>query len=107
MKKNKGTGEHVLAYLRDEQGLALDWAIIPDGKFIISLGSLTPDLSKREFVSIFTSNVEFQSIWDVTTYKVDDNITLKATWGGISQLRVFAGDIVYFELAVSKETNEK
>ena len=93
------TCEDVLAYLKDNGGLTLDWADSSYGKYVNAIGGITPDASKNQYVTVLTSNGSFQGTWaGVDEIKVG-NITLKSASVGVSELGVVACDVVYFELA--------
>ena len=93
------TAEDVLAYLKDKGELTLDWADSSYGKYINAIGGITPDASKNEYITVLTSNGNFQGTWaGVDEIKVGD-VTLKSASVGVSELGVADGDVVYFELA--------
>ena len=93
------TAEDVLAYLQDNGELKLDWADSTYGKYINAIGGITPDASKNEYVTVLTSNGNFQGTWaGVDEIKVGD-VTLKSAAVGVSELGVAGGDVIYFELA--------
>lgn len=93
------TVEDVLAALKRSGRLNLDWTDSTYGKYINSIGKLTPDASKNEYIEVFTSNPDYQGTWaGVTTIEAGD-VTLKSASVGVSELKVAAGDVIYFELA--------
>ena len=97
--QEKITAEDVLAYLKEVSDLALDWTDSSYGKYINSIGGITPDASKNEYVTVLTSNTEFQGAWaGVDELKVGD-VTLKSASVGVTELGVAQGDVIYFELA--------
>ena len=93
------TVEDVLAYLKDEAGLTLDWTDSTYGKYINAIGGLTPNASNNEYIEVFTSNSAFQGTWAGVAEIKADGTTLKSASVGVSELVVAAGDVIYFEIA--------
>ena len=101
-------GSTVLEYLSDEEGLTFEWAISPSGFLLIAIGSLTADASEGEFIRIMTNNTKYHwaKIWGRKEYIYNvGDVQLKDSWATISQIRIEAGDVVYFELY--KNTKKK
>ena len=91
------TVEDVLAYLKKEGAIDLKWHDTEYGKYIDTLGKLTPSTS--EWVAVFTSNsAEFDTSAWAQTRKAGD-VTLTTSIVGVSELSVAPGYIIYFELA--------
>ena len=91
------TVEDVLAYLKDQGTITLEWSDSDYGKFITRLNKIQPS-SASQWVSVFTSNqAEFDTSAYATTYTVGD-VTLTTAIKGVSQLSVAPGYIIYFEL---------
>ena len=87
----------VLEYLNEEGTLITEWTESTYGKFITRLGSIQPATSS-EWVAVFTSNASEQDTSAyATTYKIGD-VTITTSIVGVSELSVFAGCIIYFEL---------
>ena len=91
------TVEDVLAYLKDEGTLTVEWTDSGYGKFITRLGKIKP-ASANEWVAVFTSNpAEFDTgAWAIT--RTVGDVTLTTSIVGVSELSVAAGYIIYFEL---------
>ena len=97
---NATTAEQVLEYLVETAQLHLDCEGEGSAKFINSIGKVTPDSGKGEYIEIFTSNSAFYGDWaGVSEIKVDD-VTLKSAAKGIYELAVVAGDVLYFQISV-------
>ena len=91
------TVEDVLAYLKEQGTISLDWHDGPYGKSIDKLNKIQP-ASQSEWVHVFTSNAAEQDVsaW-ATTYTVGE-VKLTTSIVGVSELSVFNGCIIYFEL---------
>lgn len=92
------TGEEVVAALVADGKLTVDWTDSSYGKWLNGIGSLKPDASKREFVSVLTSvEKDYGTGADVTTYTIGD-MKLVSAAVGISQMTVESGAVIYFEI---------
>ena len=95
----KKTVEDVLAYLKNEAELVLEWNDGTFGKFITAIGGIKP-ASISQWVTVLTSNKSYQdndSAYSLT-YTVGD-VKLVSAMVGVSYMEAQAGDVVYFELA--------
>ena len=95
----KKTVEDVLAYLKNEAELVLEWSDGSFGKFITAIGGIKP-ASNSQWVTVLTSNGTYQdndSAYSLT-YTVGD-VKLVSAMVGVSDMDAQAGDVVYFELA--------
>ena len=93
------TGEDVIQYLIEEASLSVDWTDSEHGKYINSLGSLKPDVSKKEYINVLTSVAKDKGVWaGVKSYTVG-KVTLTESQVGISDMTAEAGAIIYFEIA--------
>ena len=94
------TVEDVLAYLKKEGTVTLEWTSSEYGKYITKLGKIQPS-SQNEWVAVFTSNsAEFDtSAWALSYTVPNSNVTLTTAGKGISSLSVAPGYVIYFELA--------
>ena len=93
---NTNVCEDVLEYLRVKSGLTLIWQDSTYGKFITAIGGITAE--GNSYVEVFTSNVQYQGTWaGVDKYEVE-GVSLVAASVGVTDLKVAAGDVVYFEL---------
>ena len=92
------TVEHVLQYLKDN-GMQLDWTSSDYGKMINSIGKLTPDASKNEFVAFFTSVQSDKGTGaGVPTYYVG-GVEIVSAQVGVSDAIVRSGSVFYFEIS--------
>ena len=91
------TVEKVLAYLKSEGTIILEWHDDQYGKTIDKLNKIQPT-SQTEWVHVFTSNAAEQDVSAFAkTYTVGD-VTLTTANAGVSSLSVFGGCVIYFEL---------
>ena len=92
------TAEGVIQYLHDEADLYLDWKNSAYGKYLNGIGGAKPT-STSEWVTVLTSDSSFQdneSAYKIT-YVVGD-VTLVSAKVGVTDLKVKAGTILYFEV---------
>ncbi len=92
------TGEEVVAKLVADGKLTVDWTDSSYGKWLNGIGSLKPDASKKEFVSVMTSvEKDYGTGAGVSTYTIGD-VKLVTSAVGISQMTVESGAVIYFEI---------
>lgn len=94
---NNKTAEDVLTYLKKEETITLEWNDSGYGKFITKIGKIAP-ASNSEWVGVYTSDKAQQdtSVY-AQTYTVGE-VALTTSIVGVSELKVAAGDVLYFEL---------
>ena len=83
---------------REKNPLPLDMSNGPYGKFLNSIGTLTPDASENEFISIYTS-VEKDFGTFLGAEEIDYGGTLLKSAGvGMSSLTIESGTVILFRI---------
>lgn len=92
----------LLAHLRDKKGLALDAPDSSFGIYLNAVGNLIPDLTKNEYVSIYTSVERDFSVptadFPIVNEVVYNGITLKTAGVGISSMSVEDGTVILIRI---------
>lgn len=84
----------ILQYLKDEKGIALEYEDSGYGAFLTKCGSLKQDLSKNEYLYLYTS---VQSDFDVSGYATTQDFngkTLTSAGVGLTQMQICDGAII-------------
>jgi len=85
-----------LLTVREKNPLAADIVDSSYGAYINSIGSLTPDATKNEYVSIYTSLEKDFSTWEPVGVKEYEGITLKSSGVGLTSMSAEKGTVVLF-----------
>ena len=96
---NKDEGVYGVLQLltaREKNPLAADIVDSSYGAYINSIGSLTPDATKNEYVSIYTSLEKDFSTWEPVGVKEYEGITLKSSGVGLTSMSAEKGTVVLF-----------
>ncbi len=99
--KNKDEGVAGLLEALSEQSenpMSLDMQNSTYGKYVNAIGSLTPDGTAGEYISIYTS---VESDFDTSAYVKElsyKNKTLKTSGLGISSMKVPSGAVILFRI---------
>ena len=96
---NKDEGVYGVLQLltaREKNPLVADIVDSSYGAYINSIGSLTPDATKNEYVSIYTSLEKDFSTWEPVGVKEYEGITLKSSGVGLTSMSAEKGTVVLF-----------
>lgn len=102
--ENKDEGAvGVIEYLaaRSDDPLEADLQDSSYGKFVNSIGGLTPDASAGEFVSIYTSVEADFGTFDGVGEINYNGTTLKSAGVGLTSMQVLEGTVILFRIEVS------
>ena len=69
-----------------------------DGTWMNSIGGLTPDASKNEFISIYTSLASDAGVWDGVLTLEYEGVTLTQSNFGIDGMSVEEGTVILFRI---------
>ena len=100
---NKDEGVYGVLQLltsREKNPLAADIVDSSYGAYINSIGSLTPDAAKNEYVSIYTSLEKDFSTWEPVGVKEYEGMTLKSSGVGLTSMSAEKGTVVLFCIEV-------
>ena len=93
-----GVIEHLAA--REKNPLTVDMQSSSYGKYVNSIGSLTPDTASGEFISIYTSvEADFGTFLGVTEIEYGGKL-LKSSGVGLTDMNVPEGAIILFCIEV-------
>lgn len=91
------TCEQVIDYLQTKAQLAVTWQDGGYGKYVTAIGGIAEGGGK--YVFVYTTNPSFQGTWaGANSYEIGDGVILKEAAVGVTDLKVQAGDVIYFEL---------
>ena len=83
---------------RENDPLSLDMVDSTYGAYINSIGGLTPDTAKGEFISVYTSCEADFGTWEGVGVIEYEGTTLKSSGLGISSMTVTKGVIILFRI---------
>lgn len=83
---------------RKENPITADIVDSSYGAYVNSIGSLTPDASKNEYVCLYTSLEKDFGTWDGVKSVVYEGVTLKEAGVGLSSMSIEKGTVVLFRI---------
>ena len=83
---------------REENPITADIVDSSYGAYVNSIGSLTPDASKNEYVCLYTSLEKDFGTWDGVKSVVYEGVTLKEAGVGLSSMSIEKGTVVLFRI---------
>ena len=99
--ENKDEGVYGVIELlikREKNPLSADIAESVYGAYINSIGFLTPDASKNEYISIYTSLEKDFSTWEPVGVIEYEGVTLKTAGVGLSSMSAEKGTVILFRI---------
>lgn len=99
--ENKDEGVYGIIQLlmaREKNPLTADIVGSDYGAYVNSIGSLTPDTAKNEYVSIYTSLEKDFGTWEPVGVIEYEGITLKSSGVGLTSMSAEEGTIVLFRI---------
>lgn len=99
--ENKDEGVYGVVELlikREKNPLSADIAEAVYGAYINSIGSLTPDASKNEYISIYTSLEKDFSTREPVGVIEYEGVTLKSAGVGLSSMSAEKGTVILFRI---------
>ena len=83
---------------RKENPITADIVDSSYGAYVNSIGSLTPDASKNEYVCLYTSLEKDFGTWDGVKSVVYEGVTLKEAGVGLTSMSIEKGTVVLFRI---------
>ena len=83
---------------REENPITADIVDSSYGAYVNSIGSLTPDASKNEYVCLYTSLEKDFGTWDGVKSVVYEGVTLKEAGVGLTSMSIEKGTVVLFRI---------
>ena len=83
---------------RKENPITADIVDSSYGAYVNSIGSLTPDASKNEYVCLYTSLEKDFGTWDGVKSIVYEGVTLKEAGVGLTSMSIEKGTVVLFRI---------
>ncbi len=96
LDKDITNGDQLINYLVEHKTLSVKWQDSKYGKYLTEIGSIKPDSSKKEYVSIYTRVTADNGEATQPVYTVD-GVNLYYSAKGISEMTVEEGAVIYFE----------
>ena len=99
--ENKDEGVYGVIELltkREKNPLSADIAESTYGAYINSIGSLTPDASKNEYISIYTSLEKDFGTWEPVGVIEYEGVTLKTSGVGLTSMSAEKGTVILFRI---------